>query len=85
MLRKIKFVGLQCVRSFKCFTALDIRPPEVSVKFKNASNSYSAGAPPDTHAGELLTLSNRLGLGPRARRGGRTKVSPGRHRPSCRY
>ena len=55
----------------------------VTFTMQYALNSSSAGAPPHMHAGELATLPSRLG--PRARRGGRTNVSPGRHRPSRRH
>jgi len=64
-------------------TALDIRPPEVFCDVENAPDSYSAGAPPHTHAVELPTLSSRLG--PPARWGGRTNICPGRRRPSRRH
>jgi len=75
-----------CVQLFKCFTALNIRPADVFCDVQNAPSSYSAGAPPHMHAGELPTLSSQLR--PRARICGRTNVCPERHsthRPSLRH
>ena len=66
------------VRSFKCFTALNIRPPEVFCMWRLKCTKFIFGrgsAPP--HARELPTLSSQLE--PRARRGGRTNVCSGRH------
>ena len=53
------------------------------VTFKMHQIHIRRRAPPHTHAGELPTLSSQLG--PRARRGGRTNVCRGRHRPSRRH
>jgi len=46
-----------CVQSFKCITALDIRPVRCSVTFKmHQPNSSTVRAPPHTYARELPKL-----------------------------
>jgi len=44
------------VWSFRCFTTLDIRPPEVFCGVQNAPNLSPAVSPPHMHTGELPTL-----------------------------
>jgi len=68
-----------CVWSFKCFTAFGFRPPEV---FCDVQIHPWPGLHPIRTLGSSPHSSR---LGPPARRGGRTSVCLGHHRPLRRH